>query len=569
MYNFLLEIIDSDFLISPIVYKLIKNFTFKNEFLSYCSSIVENRPLVISWEHLQSFFLNNNWNWLTFINSNLLAILFEKGFVLSASIKQESIYIENLQLFFVTLTHFSSFKIVFDKEMLSFMEKETNKLRKEIPAIKTSSNREDSLDQNNSIQLLNFNPQKIVKNPSITIFFFDLGLISRKISIEVYQRYYKSRFLYLDNILKKNFQELKNRPKLASSNVDIEINERIYITGIVTQISLTSTQLYSTKLQLDNPLLDCTIVATISIQQQSKIPLGMVLGIIGKVIDINHSNNSNIRTQINISSENWTYPGIQPPSKKNLPKIANESWIVIIGSINFSNKDFPIHLLNKFIKWLQTIHENFRIKYCIFTGGILSSEEFQPTIQTYDNNPDNNFSPSSSYALFNSLIKKIPSHIEVFFVPSKNDMTNQFLPQPPMDSSIQSHEENMNYLQNPNIVNLEDKTLLLYNPYQFFQNDQFLTQPEKFGIELLNYRHLCPVWDNQENNAFPYILDPLVIPDDIDFFIFNHPNQSILSTYKNINILSVPSNFNHHSKEFQVVICNLHTQERKIISIPL
>ena len=402
--------------------------------------------------------------------------------------------------------------------------------------------------------------ENIAVNHSISITDVNLSINSQNISSSNFERYYLSRFQQLDSILRKMDQESRNRPKNPSSFNEIELNERIFVSGIILQTSLTSTQLYSTKLLLINPLLNCTIIASISIQQQLKIPLGMVIGVIGKVIDLENVNND--RPRVSISSENWFYPGIPSTTKKNQPKSSNESWVALIGSFDLFNKKFSNQLFRKLNKWFQTIHENFRIGYCIFCGGVLAQNEFNSFSEVKNN------SFKSEYTFFNSFIEKIPQNIQIFVVPNKFDLTSQFLPQPSIVIDYRSKKENIHYLQNPNFLTLERKKLLIYNPFQFFAQDLFLSQPEKFGIDLLNYRHLCPIWSEDQNIIFPYSHDSLLIPNELDFFILNHPSQSVLSSYKNINLLSVSAIKNANLKEIPILIFNLHTQERKVIKIP-
>lgn len=572
------DALELNLLLSPLAHALIKNFSFKSQFLSYCSSLPLPKNSIISWVQVKSFFESNNWNWKAFVLSNLPVILLEQGFLLSSSIDPHSIPIDDLQVLLDTLASFASTKSVFDTEMLSFLETNFGTSRNETTHSSSASSFPPS-----SVSAIQSVPEstptgflkpsldsiftQTVINDSISYATINLASITSPISLQTFQDFFVSRFQQLDRILKANNQDDKNRPAYPHSSKEIELNQRIFITGIVTQTALASTQLYSTKIQLENSILNCTIIASISIQQRSKIPFGMLVGIVGKVVDIEYLNNDKII--LSISSEDWFYPEIVAPLKKTPPMNTNESWAVIIGSVNYSQSQFSINLITRFVKWLQTIHENFRISYALFIGGILSNDRDSHSFS--NGSTSGNFSESfqSKYSSFNSLIEKIPSNIHTFIIPSSGDATNRFLPQPALSQKFHSSNDNIHYLQNPNVLNLEGKDILVYNPYQFFSHDLFLLQPEKFGIDLLTYRHLCPIWEENQNVVFPYSFDTLIIPDNIDFFVFNHPSQAILSNYKNINMLSVPVNDKTTTEDFSILIFNLHSQERKVIKIPL
>ncbi len=555
---------DLHLLLSPWIEALIKNFSFKDEFLIFCAAQSESSDPIISWSQLKSFFDSNKWNWNTFILSNLQTILFEHGFLLSCNINRENIPITDGSQLLVTLQAFSSSKAVFDNEMLSDLRK------KSFPLIKEQKSSSQQIEDAVSTTVQNdfpYMPKKEHISPSIIIFSNDLKNFYNKVTVQSFEKHFRNRFSLLEQIVIDSHQDDKNRPKYPKTSKEIELNERIFITGLVTQTDLSNTQLYSTKLQLENFSLNCSVIVSISINQQSKIPLGIVLGIIGKVTDI--ENQAHGKVIVVISAENWFYPGINPPSKKPIPKTTNESWVVIIGSLNFANSQHTRKMLSQFTKWLQRTHENFRISYCIFIGGILSSHDFDSYTNSGFDFTDEDLSPTSKYNSFNQNIEKIPANIQIFIVPSPFDITNQFLPQPQVKINYHSSKKNIFYLQNPNIVTLEDKNLILYNPYQFYSVELFQNQPEKFGIELLNLRHLCPIWEQSQKVFYPYSYDSLIIPEDIDFFVFTHPAQFVLSNYKNISIFGVGPNTDDSLNEFKVVLFNLHSQERKIMTIPL
>ena len=563
--SFLSDSLDHQFLLSPLVHSLLQNYSFKNEFLSYCSSLALQNLTVLTWTHLRSFFEHNSWNWSAFIKSNLSSILLEFGFLLSSSVDVSKLPIHDLPDLLNLLEHTPPSKVVFDSEFLSNLNSSSSDSNTSTTELLTTSSEVSSLSP--TVSNLGESLTKIVVSPTITIYQFDLPKLFQDLSSNAYDNLFRSRFQQLDQLFTSYYQGLTNKPKYPSSINNIELNERIFITGIIQQTALTSTDLYSTKIQLMNFSFNCSIIASISIQQQSKIPAGLVIGIIGKVTNIVTSSDG--PNQLAVSSESWFFPGISSPSKKKTPKVTNESWVVLMGAVDSANKVLINKIYSKFSQWLIAGHDNFRITYCIFLGGVLNTRKSlshaDATPYAFDFEDQFDF----DYSDFKSFLDRIPSTIQTFILPSGHDLTNQFIPQPDLADCINLSKKHIHYLQNPSLLSIEDKSLLLYNPFQFFSFEPFVNQPEKFGIELLNFRHLTPSWDLSHNVSFPYQFDPLIIPGELDFFLFSHPSQSTLSLYKNINILSIASTIDEDSSSFPVLIFNLHTQEKKVITIDL
>lgn len=557
------KITDSYLLITPLVKTLIKNLSFNNDFINFCLSNKSPDKILITWEDLKLFYENNHWNWEGFLISNIDLILNEFGFVRSSTIKFLEIPDGNLNNLISILHQFSKSKVIFDNEMFNALNNSYKTKIKNDSLADSEVTVQKSPKHETGERFIFENLTKVKINPNVTIWINNQIVTSFD-----FISYFTSRFYILDFYLSKYFQELKNKPKKPNSTNDIEINERIFITGIITQTSLTSADLYSTRLELMNSKLQCTIVASISIQQQLKIPLGMGIGIIGKVTDLTRTDENKV--ELMISSETWFYPGMSSPSKKSSKKVTNESWVAVIGAINFSNfSDYSNSIIKQFVKWLQSIHENFRISYCIFAGGIISPREINNFSDSGIDLNEKMNSYSSEYAFFNSNLDIISSNIEIFIIPSNGDFTTQFLPQSSLPNKFHLNKGNIHYLQNPNALTLEGKNLSIYNPFQFSSFEPFVSNPEKFCIDLLNYRHLAPVWLEEHNIIYPYPEDALTINDDIDFMIFNHPKQAFISNYKNINILGVPSNSEDHDSEFSVLVFNLHTSDRKIIKVKI
>ena len=572
--SFLEKALESNLLFSPIVIRLIKNFSFKFEFLNSCLSHNFEEKVVFTWKDLKLFFESNYWNWDSFILNNFDTILHEFGFIRLASIDLQSLPKIDLDNLIKCLNHFTNSKIVFDYEMLAYLTTENNNLINNQNNSQSSSTIIINEKNNDTNQTINTkiettsNFTKINLSSTVTIWTFNLMSKQLNMTTSYYNNYFTSRFYLLDKFLDKYYQDLKNKPQKPLSIKEIEINERIFISGIIIQTSLSSADLYSTRLHLINCRLNCSIIASISIQQQFQVPTGLVIGIIGKVTDILNMKNNEL--QVFISSESWFFPGIFAPTKKQIPKNTNQSWVAVIGSINYSkNSTYTKRLMNQFVKWVRTIHENFRLSYCIFAGGILSSSQFEYYSKPEIDKKDTFNSLRSDFTEFNLILENFPSNIETFVVPSIGDFTTQYLPQSPISTKFCIQKDNIHYLQNPNYISLEGKELLIYNPFQFLSFEPFKDHPEKFCIDLLNFRHLSPVWLENQNVCYPSSQDSLIIREDIDFFIINHPKQNFMSNYKNITLLGVSSNYDNQVSEFQILLFNLHTQERKIVKIQI
>lgn len=559
---FLQEFLDSNLLLSPAVYFLIENLSFKDAFLSYCLDKTSLDSPIVTCLELQSFFVLNNWNWSSFVKNNFSSLLLEYGFFTSATFNDDNLPINDLDNFLSNLRLSLSDEPIIP---ISFIDDFYNKKENLSPTFSSNiSNGVFSPVPTEEISISSINLEKSEINQFISIYRYNLGSRNQKISISSLLSLYRFRFTYLSTLLKLSSQNIRNRPKNPVSTKDIEINERIYLTGIVTQTSFSNVQLNSAKLQIENFDLDCTIQVSISVQQHNKIPLGVCIAIIGKVIDIDLLVGG--RVQLTISAENWFYPGILPPTKKSLPKTSSESWVAVVGAFQIDSLFPPKSFLSAFGKWLQTSHENFRIKYCTFLGGIVTKEEFATHSRSFSDPSSESQFLDFFYESFNKFLGQISSQINVFIVPTITDLTNQFLPQPEIIFTSRLAKDNIFYLQNPNLINLEGKNLLLYNPYQYYSFDPFLNQPEKFAIDLINFRHLAPFWSSDQKVQFPDSIDPLVIPEDIDFFVFHHPSHSIMANFRNINILSIQSNAGPDLDNYSVLIFNLHTNEKKIIN---
>ena len=323
--SFLEKVLESNLLFSPLVLRLISNFSFKSEFLNNCLLHNSLEKVVFTWKDLKFFFETNYWNWDSFILNNFDSILHEFGFIRSASIDLQSLPKIDLDDLIKCLYHFTNSKIVFDYEMLSYLTTEdaniinTKNNPKSQPTIIIN---EKNTDKNQTITTkieTTSNFTKINHSSTVTIWTFDTKPKQLTMISSSYNNYFISRFYLLDNFLEKNYQDLKNKPKKPLTMKEIEINERIFISGIIIQTSLSSADLYSTRLHLINCRLNCSIIASISIQQQFQTPIGLVIGIIGKVTDI--LNQKNNESQVFISSESWLFPGIYAPTKKQIPKI--------------------------------------------------------------------------------------------------------------------------------------------------------------------------------------------------------------------------------------------------------
>ena len=143
-------------------------------------------------------------------------------------------------------------------------------------------------------------------------------------------------------------------------------------------------------------------------------------------------------------------------------------------------------------------------------------------------------------------------------------MTKAQIPQPAINEKFQCHETNIHFLTNPSKIKLEDKNLLLYNPFQYMSLNYYLEDPERFMIDLLNYNLLNPMWSGSKP-IFQYSnQDCLLIEKELDYFLCNHPFSGTYSKFKDV-FLGLAPPFNE--KSIPVLIFNLHTKKHYIEKI--
>ncbi|MHA2363825.1 MAG: hypothetical protein ACXAC7_07690 [Candidatus Hodarchaeales archaeon] len=574
--------IEAQFLLDPLLGCILTSYPDYDNFLIYCiENFKEFNSLNIS--HLYNYISTKNQNWEDFLRDNFQTICNSLGFLIDPEIIMKVKEYKNLEAFYEYLIELrdSNFFIT-EKTVKLFNQKANFKKKTDVTLVEHKSKvnsikqkEKDDLERSDdkitstttylsklrdkSIKL----DQRIIWNNPITQFdkvenqsnpFFNL---------------YKDRFSQLDEILQSRRKTEVDTPKNPQFLDDININERIFITGLVEDIQGVGSQLHHAKVRLLNFKLNCIIDALISLSQipGGNLPKGVVIGVSGQVTSINQKT-------IAVTSEDWIRPSFTPITKKTTLENINESWIAIVGGINLQNiRKNP--KWDNFLKWLKEDHPEFRLRYVVFLGGLVTNQPHpnRESIDHIQNRFTNTESIFSSYNEFYHELASLPRSIQFLIVPSPSDMTRNYLPQPSLHTQYQSELSNIHFISNPASLQIEEKNLLLYNPYLYYsRNSEYFTKPGRFLFELLEFRHLAPYWKNTSRVVAPTTFDNLVINQIPDFFFCTHPQATRIMKYKQIQIITVaPFNVSQLStrqeqqKKNKIILINIHSKEAREI----
>ena len=140
----------------------------------------------------------------------------------------------------------------------------------------------------------------------------------------------------------------------------------------------------------------------------------------------------------------------------------------------------------------------------------------------------------AQYGIFCDFLKQIPGHIEVIIIPGNHDAVRVAEPQPaiPLEfiKGVQGMD-NLHFAGNPSIHKVEGLTLLTYHGTSvdsLIANSPGLRDgyenPQKVAVEMLNKRHLCPMYG--EDPIVPEPRDYLALDFAPDIFHFGHVHRN-------------------------------------------
>jgi DNA polymerase II small subunit len=300
---------------------------------------------------------------------------------------------------------------------------------------------------------------------------------------------------------------------------------------------------------------------------------------------------------VGVSGENIVFvnelylPDIPNHEMKKCPDEVYAAFLsdIHVGSSKFLPEDFE-----KFLKWINGEAGNekqreiaSKVEYIFVTGDLVDGVGIYP-------GQEDELEIKDIYAQYDecaSLLKRIPSHINLIICPGNHDAVRLAEPQPLFPTSYCKplyELKNATIVSNPAVVNIHSSVefqgfnVLMYHGYSF---DHFVAEVAPLRNQggydradlimkfLLQRRHLAPT-----HTSTQYIpdttKDPLVIDSVPDFFISGHIHKSVSAHYKGITLIcgscwqsktAFQEKVGHHPEPSRVPVVNLSTREVKIL----
>lgn len=385
-------------------------------------------------------------------------------------------------------------------------------------------------------------------------------------------RLFEHRFQLLKPFLVSLWQELPDRPKHPGAFGSVEVNERVFLTGLVVDATAVGSQLHHAKATLVNFDLRAHIEVLISLSKLPQgLPAGAVVGVVGRVTEVEVGKPWDRR--VRVTAEEWFRPGFSPPDHKPSPPASiNESWLALVGS-PYLPQGLEGPAWQAFVSWLRQDHPDFRLRYVAFVGGLWGRQTHFERLPTRDLALPTVHSPGvkESYQALYSQLAGLPPKLHFFFVPGLTDLTRAYLPQPPIAVDYQTQRSNFHFLSNPSLLQLEGRKILLYNPFPHFGQAGYRRRPDRYLFDLLEYRVLNPVWAGSRGWVGIHSRDQLSLPITPDFLACAHPTQTAGMSYKQIPVLTISPLVRIKGQAAQdagrVVLLNLHTEEVRVVDV--
>ena len=227
---------------------------------------------------------------------------------------------------------------------------------------------------------------------------------------------------------------------------------------------------------------------------------------------------------------------------------SNPHKILFIADLHYGSKYFSRSIFAKLIKFLtlqdlDPMYEKIaeEIKTIIIAGdlvdgvGRFSNQKEQITSHSYQ----------SQYEGLATILRDIPSHIQIFIIPGEHDATQTALPQPAIDRQISKDLlaiPNLTSHGNPLRLSLEDISMLIFHGqgnFELFQKhfQKTLVKPTVAIKQLLEYRHLYPEYGSY-NPLAPFNKDYLVIDEIPNVIVSGHLHHAYFEEYKGIKIIT-------------------------------
>ncbi|MFX0204511.1 MAG: metallophosphoesterase, partial [Candidatus Hodarchaeota archaeon] len=227
---------------------------------------------------------------------------------------------------------------------------------------------------------------------------------------------------------------------------------------------------------------------------------------------------------------------------------SNPHKILFIADLHYGSKYFSRSIFAKLIKFLTLKDLDPRyakiakeIKTLVIVGDLVDG------VGRYSNQKEHITSQSfqTQYEGLATILRDIPSHIQIFIIPGEHDATQAALPQPAIDGQISKallSIPNLTSHGNPLRLSLEDMSLLIFHGQGNFELFQKHFQKTHFDPtiaikQLLEYRHLYPEYGSY-NPLAPFNKDYLVIDEIPNVIVSGHLHHAYFEEYKGIKIIT-------------------------------
>lgn len=367
---------------------------------------------------------------------------------------------------------------------------------------------------------------------------------SRKRNYNDFVAYYNQRFKTLSSILRQRM-ELHGTTAITRLKQRGE-GERVTTIAMIKEKNMTKNK--NIMLTLEDPTGEikalCIGKKEDLYQQARDLVLDEVIGVSGT-------------TGKDILFVNELYfPDI--PITHELKKSPEEEYLAIIGDPQVGGKEFLAKDFQKMLSWLngklgneKQRHIAQKVKYVVVTGdlvegvGVYPGQEAELTIKDI----------KEQYRQFATLLRQIPSHIQIICIPGNHDAGRIAEPQPPIyrDFAEELYQiPNVTVVSSPGWVIIGKKPgfsgflLLLYHGYSLiYYSDNVPSIRERGGQKrtelimkfLLQRRHVAPT-----HNSNLYVPDPeedpLIIDPIPDFFITGHIHRVATATYRGVTLIN-------------------------------
>ncbi|MFA6049203.1 MAG: DNA-directed DNA polymerase II small subunit [Candidatus Micrarchaeia archaeon] len=217
-------------------------------------------------------------------------------------------------------------------------------------------------------------------------------------------------------------------------------------------------------------------------------------------------------------------------------KIAKDVSIAFLSDLHVGSKLFMQEKFKNFLRFLngegsEELREQAgKIKYISIAGDLTDGIGVYPSQEKELLTKD----IFTQYEIFCEFLKGIPEYIEVIVAPGNHDAVRTAEPQPCLPEeftrSLRGYD-NIHFVGNPSVHKIEGLDLLIYHGTSvdgIISNSPALKNgydfPERVAQELLNKRHLCPIYG--EDPLVPEARDYLVIEGQPDIFHFGHVHKN-------------------------------------------